>query len=578
VSSTFGRRKGKFQDFHFDKVLGTGATNEDVTRFVGPPIKNKIMEGVNVTVIAYGQTASGKTHTISGSQEEPGIIPTMISELMDEENDLEFDVRFGEVYMSKLYDLTKKNPEPIASINKWKYKKLVDSNPEKLLSRFNKWDSKRTTSGTNMNARSSRSHAIFCIQVTRTIGSKKTCGCLTVVDLAGSENMKKTNARGKQIQEAADVNKSLLFLKNVIRALGNGKTAHGWRNHMLGEVLKPSLTQNDATPKCLIITCLDPSKAQAIETKSSLIFAKSCKEVKISAKINLIEIQKDMAGLAALLEQQKKEREKERDEQAKSNAEQLKREKSRVEDQRKYQIEMAEKQQTFQQTFQKNQQTFQQNLVKEMKSQQIDGMKQITKLFWQLQTQGSHPPAPQPVKPEVKESSPEERPAFENPVGDDLEESAVSVPKKRSRSSPPSPMSIQPSKKLRRSFHYMVGSIESYEVKDKRLYFKIKYRGSIESATVLCGDLDEGDLKRDFFKHHPELGKYNVVDVPVEKIIEHRWGSYKDDSEPGLYYYVKYVGGGNSWVSETELRSGAMKDNYDLRHLDIVDHLGFDFS
>jgi len=583
ISSNFGRRGKVSTKFGFDKVLGQDATNEDVIRLVGQPIKDQLLQGINVTCIAYGQTSSGKTHTISGSQEELGITPNMISILMDEAGDLEFEVRYGELYLSKLYDLTKKQRKRIENIKNWKYEK-VERNPEDLLERLKKWDKQRKTSGTKMNARSSRSHAIFSIRVTRTIGSKKLRGVLTMVDLAGSENSKKTNAQGKQIDEASDVNKSLLLLTKVIRELGRGKNVLDWRTHKLGELLKPTLTQNDATPKCLIITCVDPSTDQSIETRNSLNFAKNCKNVKIKAKINSIKIEKDTA-VKLLLEEQRKENEKQRqldkEEREKCYAEQIKREEKRAkeqlareekrnEDQKKFQVEMA-----------KSQQTFQENLVDKMQKQHIEGMKQITQMLLELNNPRSPPHAPDRAKPKVKPPPSDSPPALAKPevkelaAADDLEEPLESPPKKRNGSQAFGPVSMPPAKKqCRRSFHWEVERIDDYKIDEEKLYLQLKFTGSTESVFFPSGDVDDGDLKRSFFIQHPELKEFDVVDVPVEKILTHRWGKYPGETEIGLHYKVKYADGEDSWLPESQMRPHAMKDAYDLRHPKIASHLG----
>ena len=144
----------------------------------------------------------------------------------------------------------------------------------------------REVGATVMNAGSSRSHSIFIFIITQTdkqTYSAKT-GKLYLVDLAGSEKVAKTQAEGKRLNEAKNINKSLSALGNVINALTDGKSSHiPYRDSKLTRLLSEALGGNSKTS--LIVTC-SPSTYNDIETLSSLRFGSRAKKIQNSAKIN----------------------------------------------------------------------------------------------------------------------------------------------------------------------------------------------------------------------------------------------------------------------------------------------------
>merc|ERR1719193_3034454 len=143
----------------------------------------------------------------------------------------------------------------------------------------------RATSSTRMNETSSRSHAVFVFRLLcedRVTHSKK-MSKLMMVDLAGSEKVKKTEAQGQRLEEAKGINQSLSTLGRVIQGLTTNKGHIAYRDSKLTRLLSDSLGGNSKT--CIIVTC-SPCEYNVEETISTLRFGVNCKKVKNKPKVN----------------------------------------------------------------------------------------------------------------------------------------------------------------------------------------------------------------------------------------------------------------------------------------------------
>jgi kinesin family protein 5 len=289
--------------FAFDHVFTPAARQVDVYRIAAKPTVESVMQGFNGTVFAYGQTSSGKTFTMTGSDlndaEYMGIIPRMVSTVFGEieaaDPKFEFQVKVGycEIYLEKIKDLldtSKTNLRVHEDRARGVYiadltEQYVSSGGE-VFELMRIGTSNREVGYTHMNAGSSRSHSIFILTITQTNSndfSSKT-GKLYLVDLAGSEKVGKTGAEGKRLEEAKNINKSLTMLGNVITALTDGKSSHvPYRDSKLTRVLQDSLGGNSKTS--LIVTC-SPSPFNEAETISTLRFGVRAKSIKNKPKVN----------------------------------------------------------------------------------------------------------------------------------------------------------------------------------------------------------------------------------------------------------------------------------------------------
>ncbi|XP_057293269.1 kinesin heavy chain-like [Hydractinia symbiolongicarpus] len=288
--------------YTFDRVFKPTANQELVYTESAKPIVSDVLAGYNGTIFAYGQTASGKTHTmegIIGDQTWQGIIPRIIQDIfnyiytMDENLEFHIKVSYFEIYLDKIRDLldvSKTNLVVHEDRNRVPYVKGATerfvSSPEEVLDVISEGKANRHVSVTNMNEHSSRSHSIFLINVKQenTETQKKLSGKLYLVDLAGSEKVSKTGAEGDTLEEAKNINKSLSALGNVISSLAEGTSSYiPYRDSKMTRILQESLGGNSRTT---IVICCSPSSFNDLESKSTLLFGQRAKTIKNTVVVN----------------------------------------------------------------------------------------------------------------------------------------------------------------------------------------------------------------------------------------------------------------------------------------------------
>lgn len=288
--------------FNFDRVFDPTSYQQEVYDFAAKNIVESVLEGFNGTIFAYGQTSSGKTHTMQGvidNPEKEGIIPRMIRHLfnfiVNSSSDTEYIVKVSmiEIYMEKVKDLIDPDRTNL-NVREDKAKGIYIEDlsehyvvsEDEVLEIMKLGSDNRSVAATNMNEHSSRSHSIFIMTIhqnnVKDLSAKT--GKLYLVDLAGSEKISKTGATGLTLEEAKTINKSLTTLGMVINSLTDGKSTHiPYRESKLTRVLQESLGGNAKT--CLIITC-SPSIYNESETLSTLRFGLRAKKIKNKPKIN----------------------------------------------------------------------------------------------------------------------------------------------------------------------------------------------------------------------------------------------------------------------------------------------------
>jgi kinesin family protein 5 len=291
------------KNYVFDHVFDETYSQEKVYKEAAYHIVQDVLSGYNGTVFAYGQTSSGKTHTMEGvigDPEKQGIIPRIINDIFNhiynmEDVNLEFHIKvsYYEIYNEKIRDLldyTKTNLPIHEDKNRVPYVKGVTeqfvASPEEVLAAIEEGKNNRQVAVTNMNEHSSRSHSVFQIQVEQEnkATQKKLTGKLYLVDLAGSERVGKTGAEGAVLEEAKNINKSLSAVGNVISALAEGTKSHvPYRDSKLTRILQESLGGNSRTT---IVICCSPASWNEAETKSTLQFGSRAKTIKNVVVIN----------------------------------------------------------------------------------------------------------------------------------------------------------------------------------------------------------------------------------------------------------------------------------------------------
>jgi len=280
--------------FYFDNTFAENESTQEIYDYtVGPMIEMVLNKGI-VTCFAYGQTGSGKTYTMKGIEN------LAINHLFDEcqnmygeNNNLSFYISFFEIYGGRLYDLlNNKNKLQVLDDQNGKtqiygLQEIYAGTPDEMRMIIDKGNSIRTTHNTVTNATSSRSHAICNIVIKEKNKKNKYnfFGKLSLVDLAGSERAQETQSNNRvRRAEGAEINKSLLALKECIRALqarknsGNSEIHVPFRASKLTHVLRDSFVSKNDKSKIIMISCINPSYISSNHTINTLRYSDRLKE------------------------------------------------------------------------------------------------------------------------------------------------------------------------------------------------------------------------------------------------------------------------------------------------------------
>ncbi|KAI8338896.1 P-loop containing nucleoside triphosphate hydrolase protein [Chlamydoabsidia padenii] len=273
--------------FTFDDVFDLDTPNFNVYERTALPLVKYIFEGGKATCFAYGQTGSGKTFTMLDTKHGLYIMAAndIFSLLRRPENQhLSAWIGLYEIYQGQLYDLLN-NRKKLFAREDGKQNVVISGlkeypidNVDKLIQVFDYGNQVRTTGSTGANDSSSRSHAILQVLLKPKKNKKKIHGKLSFIDLAGSERgADRGDADTKTRMEGAEINKSLLALKECIRALDLDKRHTPFRQSKLTQVLKDSFVGNSRT--CMIAT-ISPGGTNSEHTLNTLRYADRVKELK----------------------------------------------------------------------------------------------------------------------------------------------------------------------------------------------------------------------------------------------------------------------------------------------------------
>ncbi|XP_061624039.1 kinesin-like protein KIF2A isoform X5 [Phyllopteryx taeniolatus] len=284
------------QTFRFDYAFDDATTNEIVYRFTARPLVETIFERGMATCFAYGQTGSGKTHTMggdfSGKNQDcsKGIyalaardVFLMLKKPNYKKLELQVYATFFEIYSGKVFDLLNRKTKLRVLEDRKQQVQVVGLQEkevkctEDVLKLIDLGNSCRTSGQTSANAHSSRSHAVFQIILRR---KGKLHGKFSLIDLAGNERGADTSSADRQTRlEGAEINKSLLALKECIRALGRNKPHTPFRASKLTQVLRDSfIGENSRT--CMIAT-ISPGMTSCENTLNTLRYANRVKELTV---------------------------------------------------------------------------------------------------------------------------------------------------------------------------------------------------------------------------------------------------------------------------------------------------------
>ncbi|KAJ2486904.1 hypothetical protein EV174_000852, partial [Coemansia sp. RSA 2320] len=291
--------------FHFDYAFGADAGQAAVYDAAVAPLLQRFVEGYNVTVLAYGQTSSGKTHTMGTDGDcDSGVVPTALRWLFAwaaQRQHADVRVSFLEVYNDELIDLAAlaqgRGVRPPIFVREdargrvvWTgVTEVAAASAAAALGVLADGSRERQTSATRMNDKSSRSHAIFSVALSQPRGDVRVVSKLHFVDLAGSERLKKTLAVGDRQREGIAINSGLLALGNVISALGDPHQRTPafvpYRDSKLTHMLRDSLGGSALT---LLVACVSPAEANMSESLNTLKYAARARNIRNRGGINVV--------------------------------------------------------------------------------------------------------------------------------------------------------------------------------------------------------------------------------------------------------------------------------------------------
>lgn len=300
--------------YPFDMVFGPEADQALIYQEVVAPMLDEVIQGYNCTLFAYGQTGTGKTHTMQGDlmptalgnpSAQAGMIPRVLFKLFHylehSVSDFSVKVSYIELYNEELRDLLApdtSSPEQLKIFDDAQKRgvfiqgleEVGVSNAKEALAILTKGSERRAIAATKFNEHSSRSHAVFTLTVhSRESASTGTgddvlrIGKMNLVDLAGSENIGRSGAKDGRAREAGMINQSLLTLGRVINALVDHASHVPYRESKLTRLLQDSL--GGRTKTCIVAT-VSPARNNVEETLSTLDYALRAKSIANRPELN----------------------------------------------------------------------------------------------------------------------------------------------------------------------------------------------------------------------------------------------------------------------------------------------------
>lgn len=317
-------KRVKDQTFGFDRVFDENTTQGDVYEATTKNLLDSVLDGYNATVFAYGATGCGKTHTITGTAQQPGIIFLTMQELFEKveelrsEKESEITLSYLEIYNETIRDLLNPNlgnkqglmlrEDANQAVSVAGLSSHNPQNVQEVMDMVITGNGNRTQSPTEANATSSRSHAVLQVNVSSksrdaSVQEPVTMATLSIIDLAGSERASATKNRGERLMEGANINKSLLALGSCINALCDPRKKNHvpYRNSKLTRLLKFSLGGNCRT---VMIVCVSPSSQHFDETQNTLRYANRAKNIQTKSVRNVYNVDRHVKDYLKKIDEQ----------------------------------------------------------------------------------------------------------------------------------------------------------------------------------------------------------------------------------------------------------------------------------
>ncbi|ORX48803.1 kinesin-domain-containing protein [Hesseltinella vesiculosa] len=268
------------------------------------PLIDRVFEGYDATIFCYGVTGSGKTYTMEGCKNQPGIIPRVAQFLFETKvatkiSTIDITMSYMEILKESVFDMLAGRAKSASldireDANRDVFVANLTEKPihsyedfEKL---FHAACKRRSTANTKLNTRSSRSHAILCLKVTTSTPidadhQETITGKIHLIDLAGSEDNRKSGNGKARMTESAAINKSLFILGQVVQALNNGSVRVPFRDSKMTRILQPTLVGKALG---MMIVNIAPGYNYITDTFNTLNFACRSKEIKSMAKAKVL--------------------------------------------------------------------------------------------------------------------------------------------------------------------------------------------------------------------------------------------------------------------------------------------------
>ncbi|KAJ2719450.1 hypothetical protein GGI07_005205 [Coemansia sp. Benny D115] len=280
--------------FNFDACYSAKTRQDTIYKNDVRPLVETIFNGMSATVFCYGVTGAGKTHTIQGTEGQPGIIPRALEHIfMHQKHDaFDYDIRISyfEIYKEAVFDLLRPREASgtsglpiredanhrvfVAGLSQKKVTSL-----DQFHTLYQRACGNRRTASTKLNHHSSRSHAILTVQVQwpdDLTKGKVWCGRLHLIDLAGSEDNRRTENGRDRMAESSAINRSLFVLGQVVEALNSGASRIPYRDSKMTRILQDALGGESLG---MMIVNVSPGAAFLQDTHNTLSFATKSREV-----------------------------------------------------------------------------------------------------------------------------------------------------------------------------------------------------------------------------------------------------------------------------------------------------------
>ncbi|KAK6467855.1 kinesin-like protein KIF22 [Huso huso] len=291
------RNSMETMSYQFDAFYGERSSQQEVYTGSVKPVLSHLLSGQNASVFAYGPTGAGKTHTMLGGAEEPGVIPRAVRDVfqmvreqssLPASQDWEHSVSMSylEIYNEKVLDLLEPRDLDLPIREDKDKNILIPGLTQRAIGSFSEFEShflpasqNRTVASTKLNTRSSRSHTVLVIRVVKSQRShpfRQLTGKLYLIDLAGSEDNRRTGNQGIRLKESGAINSSLFVLSKVVDSLNQGLARVPYRDSKLTRLLQDSL---GGSAHSVMITNIAPEQKYYFDTLTALNFAAKSKQV-----------------------------------------------------------------------------------------------------------------------------------------------------------------------------------------------------------------------------------------------------------------------------------------------------------